>query len=108
MDGDFAGDHGIEPTRHQLPPTVQVPEGSKPTTGELAARLCQHHSAVVLVELRTGDDDRSEVWVRLIPPGRAALRRLAVAHRDELESFGPALARALGSVLRHPAKASAQ
>jgi DNA-binding MarR family transcriptional regulator len=107
-----AKEHGIEPQQHQLMLTIQgLPEGAKPTISEIASRLfIQHHSAVELVnriensgviERHSGAEDRREVWVRLTPRGRAILRRLALAHRQELESSGPKLAHALNTVLRH-------
>ncbi len=113
-----AKEHRIEPQQHQLLLTVQgLPEVVKPTIREIAARLfIQHHSAVELVnrlettgaiERTPGNEDRREVWVRLTPAGRALLRRLALAHRTELERSGPDLARALNSVLRHSRKAAA-
>jgi DNA-binding MarR family transcriptional regulator len=113
-----AREHHIEPQQHQLLLAVQgLPEGAKPTIREIAARLfIQHHSAVELVNrlertgaiARTpGAEDKREVWVRLTPAGRAILRRLALAHRAEMERSGPELARALNSVLRHSRKAAA-
>ena len=109
---------GIEPQQHQLLLAVQgLPEGVKPTIRELASRLfIQHHSAVELVnrlELTgaiarsPGPEDKREVWIRLTPAGRGILRRLALAHREELERSGPELARALQSVLRHNRRATA-
>ena len=113
-----AKEHHIEPQQHQLLLAVQgLPEGVRPTIREIAARLfIQHHSAVELVNrleitgaiARTpGAEDKREVWVRPTPAGRAILRRLALAHRMELERSGPELARALNSVLRHSRKAAA-
>jgi DNA-binding MarR family transcriptional regulator len=113
-----AKEHRIEPHQHQLLLAVHgLPEDVKPTIREIAARLfIQHHSAVELVNrletrgaiARTpGADDKREVWVRLTASGRAILRRLALAHRTELERSGPELARALHSVLRHSRKGSA-
>ncbi|MBV8819388.1 MAG: MarR family transcriptional regulator [Acidobacteriaceae bacterium] len=110
---------GLEPQQHQLLLTVQgLPEGVKPTIRELAARMfLQPHSTLELVNRleqtgaisrATGAEDRREVWVRLTPSGRALLRRLALAHRDELESSGPELARSLNAVLRHSRKAVMQ
>jgi DNA-binding MarR family transcriptional regulator len=109
--------HGVEPQQHQLLLTVQgLPPDAKPTIGEIASRLCiQHHSAVELVNRlehtgaiarRAGADDKREVWIKLTPSGRKILRRLAVAHRAELERSGPELARALGAILRHVRKAN--
>jgi DNA-binding MarR family transcriptional regulator len=113
-----AKEHQIEPQQHQLLLAVHgLPEGVKPTIREIASRLfIQHHSAVELVNrlettgaiTRTpGPDDKREVWLKLTPAGRAALRRLALAHRNELERSGPELAQALSSVLRHSRKAIA-
>lgn len=113
-----AKEHGIEPQQHQLLLTVQgLPDGVKPTIREIASRLfIQHHSAVELVNrleitgavTRThGVEDKREVLVRLTPAGRGVLRRLALAHREELEQSGPELARALQSVLRHSRKVAA-
>ena len=110
---------GIEPQQHQLLLAVQgLPDGVKPTIGELASRLfIQHHSTVELVNRleiagaiarSPGPEDRREVWIRLTPEGKKILRKLAVAHREELERSGPEVASALKSVLRHNRKATAQ
>src|SRR5271165_5282242 len=112
-----AKEHHVEPQQHQLLLAVQgLPQGVNPTIREIATRLfIQHHSAVELVNrleiagavTRTpGTQDKREVWVRLTPAGRTILRRLALAHRMELERSGPELARALHSVLRHSRKGS--
>jgi len=113
-----AKEHGLEPQQHQLLLAVHgLPEGCKPTIREIANRLCiQHHSAVELanrleatgaISRTPGPDDKREVWLKLTPAGRGVLRRLALAHRNELERSGPELARALNSVLRHSRKATA-
>jgi DNA-binding MarR family transcriptional regulator len=107
-----ARDYGVEPQQHQLLLLVHgLPETVKPTIREIASRLfIQHHSAVELIDRledagmiarRTGAEDRREVWVRLTPQGRAMLRKLAIAHREELHRTGPELARILQSILRH-------
>jgi len=106
-----AKEHGVEPQQHQLLLAVHgLPEDVKPTIGEIASRLfIQHHSAVELVNRleRTGaiarhpgTDDKREVLIRLAPAGRAILRKLALAHRDELERTGPELATALKTILK--------
>ena len=93
----------MEPQQHQLLLALHgLPEVATPTIGELASRLfIQHHSAVELVNRleatgavarHPGTQDKREVWVRLTPAGRATLRRLALAHRAELERSGPELA----------------
>jgi DNA-binding MarR family transcriptional regulator len=113
-----AKEHGIEAQQHQLLLAVHgLPEGVRPTIREVASRLfIQHHSAVELVNrLETtgaiarhpGPEDRREVWLKLTPAGRTILRRLALAHRTELERSGPDLARTLNAVLRHSRKAVA-
>jgi DNA-binding MarR family transcriptional regulator len=113
-----ARDRGLEPQQHQLLLTVRgLPDGIKPTIRELASRMfIQHHSAVELVNRleqtgaivrASGPEDRREVWVRLTASGQASLRKLALAHRTELESSGPELAEALSAVLQHDRKASA-
>jgi DNA-binding MarR family transcriptional regulator len=113
-----AKEHGIEPQQHQLLLVVQgLPKDVRPTIREVAARLfIQHHSAVELVNrleitgaiARTPSvEDKREVWVRLTTAGRAMLRRLALAHRTELERSGPELARTLNAVLRHSRKTAA-
>jgi DNA-binding MarR family transcriptional regulator len=113
-----AKEHNIEPQQHQLLLAVHgLPDNVKPTIREISERLgIQHHSAVELTNrleatgaiTRTpGPDDKREVWLRLTPAGRGLLRRLALTHRNELESNGPELARALNSVLRHSRKATA-
>jgi len=107
-----AREHGLEPQQHQLLLAIQgLPEDVSPSIRELASRLfIQHHSAVELINRlentgavarHPGTVDKREVLVLLTPAGRATLRRLALAHRNELERSGPELARALNTVLRH-------
>jgi DNA-binding MarR family transcriptional regulator len=108
----------IEPQQHQLLLTIHgLPAEVKPTIRELASRMfIQHHSAVELVNrleqrgavTRThGEEDRREVLIRLTAAGRTILRRLALAHRDELNNSGPELANALQLVLQHAREAAA-
>jgi DNA-binding MarR family transcriptional regulator len=105
-----AKEQGLEPQQHQLLLAVHaLPEDIKPTIRELAARMfIQPHSALELVKRleqngfvtrSEGPEDRREVWVRLTASGRTALRKLALAHREELERSGPELAKALNAVL---------
>ena len=102
--------HGAEPQQHQLLLAVEgLPEGAKGTIREIAERLCiQHHSAVELVNRmeragtvvrRPGESDRRQVRVELTQAGRDLLHSLTMAHREELERTGPALAAALEEVL---------
>jgi DNA-binding MarR family transcriptional regulator len=108
---DAAKAHGIEPQQHQLLLAIKgLPEGRRPTVGELAERLqIQHHSAVELVNRlaerrlarREHDgEDRREVLIRLTERGEALLRQLSIAHHAEFETAGPALVRALGAAMR--------
>jgi|SRR5579884_3719563 len=101
--------HGIEPQQHQALLALRgLPEGTRPTVSELAARLLiKHHSAVELVdrlerrgavERVHGNGDQREVLVQLTNSGRRVLRELAVIHRAELERAAPELARALRKV----------
>ena len=109
--------HGLEPQQHQLLLAVQgIPQGKKPTIGELAARLrLKHHSTVELVNrlealgavVRTRNErDRRQVIVQLTPSGASLLRKLSLAHRNELETSGPELARALRAAMRSGVKAA--
>jgi DNA-binding MarR family transcriptional regulator len=113
-----ARQHELEPQQHQLLLTVHgLPADVRPTIGELASRMfIQHHSAVELVKRLehrgaitrvAGETDRREVLVKLTDKGRAALRNLVLAHREELEKSGPELARVLQKVLRHAKKVAA-
>ncbi len=113
-----AKEYGIEAGQHQLLLAVRgLPPGVNPTIRELAGRLfIQHHSAVELINRleksgaiarHAAVEDKREVWIRLTPAGRATLRKLALAHRAELERSGPELARALQSVLREARRAKA-
>lgn len=107
---------GMEPQQHQLLLTVKgLPNGEKATIGELAGRLqLKHHSTVELVDrleklgyvARTpGEEDRRQVMVHLTHSGASILRKLSIAHHEELEVAGPQLARALRSIARqHGAK----
>ena len=108
---------GLEPQQHQLLLAVKgLPEGVRPTIREVAERLqVQHHSAVELVDRLSGsgairrersDTDRREALIRLTPRGEALLRRLSLAHHQELEKTGPVLAKALGATIRRGRRAA--
>jgi DNA-binding MarR family transcriptional regulator len=106
-----AKEDGLEAQQHQMLLALRgLPAGVRPTVRELATRMfIRHHSAVELIDrlekLKAvardpGSEDRREVLVRLTPAGCGILRKLAMAHRAELERSGPELARSLQSVLR--------
>ena len=107
---DQAHANGIEPQQHQLLLAIKgLPDGAKPTIGELASRmLIRHHSAVELVNRLTdhgavervvAEADHREVLVRLTKKGEALLHSLSVAHHEELRAKGPELMKSLGEVL---------
>jgi DNA-binding MarR family transcriptional regulator len=108
---DAARVHGLEPQQHQLLLALKgLPNGVRPTIRELAERLqIQHHSAVELVDRLAergavrrehGGEDRREVLLRLTRHGTALLRRLSLAHHNELEKTGPVLVKALTTAMR--------
>lgn len=98
--------HGLEPQQHQLLLAIRgLPEESTASISELAQRLqLKHHSTVELVDrlerhghvARTAcKEDRRQVIVHLTRKGSDVLRKLSLAHHQELETAGPALASAL-------------
>jgi DNA-binding MarR family transcriptional regulator len=102
---------GLEPQQHQLLLAIKgLPDGARATIGELAGRLqLKHHSVVelvnrlerrqVVVRVASPRDGR-QVIVRLTASGSNVLRQLSLAHHEELEQAGPALAQALRSLMR--------
>jgi DNA-binding MarR family transcriptional regulator len=108
---EAARQHGLEPQQHQLLLAIKgIPVGTQPTIGRIAERLqIRHHSAVELVNRltehgaiarETNPDDRREVRLRLTPSGERLLRKLSVAHHNELGKAGPDLRDALEVVLQ--------
>jgi DNA-binding MarR family transcriptional regulator len=109
---------GMEPQQHQLLLAIKgLPENAQATIGELAHRLqLKHHSTVELVNRleklnyvsrETSPQDRRQVIVHLTRAGAAVLRKLSLAHHQELEVAGPRLAKALRTIDRqHSAKRS--
>jgi DNA-binding MarR family transcriptional regulator len=102
---------GMEPQQHQLLLAVKgLPEGVTATIGELAERLqLKHHSTVELVNRleklgfvarQAGKQDRRQVIIHLTSSGASILRKLSLAHHQELEVAGPRLAKALRSIAR--------
>ncbi len=103
---------GMEPQQHQLLLAVKgLPDGVTATIGELAERLqLRHHSTVELVnrleklgyvERAASREDRRQVIVHLTHSGASILRKLSIAHHQELEIAGPRLSRALRSIAAH-------
>jgi len=102
---------GMEPQQHQLLLAIKgLPEGRPATVGEIAGRLqLRHHSVVELVNRlekqclvvrRAGQVDRRQVRIDLTRLGANILRKLSIEHRQELETAGPVLVKALQSLLR--------
>jgi DNA-binding MarR family transcriptional regulator len=102
---------GMEPQQHQLLLAIKgLPDGAAATIGELAERLqLRHHSTVELVNrleklgyvAREGSEqDRRQVMVHLTRSGAGILRKLSIAHHQELEVAGPRLAKALRAIAR--------
>jgi DNA-binding MarR family transcriptional regulator len=100
---------GMEPQQHQLLLAVKgLPDGVTATIGELAERLqLKHHSTVELanrleklgyVARKAAQQDRRQVLVHLTRSGASILRKLSLAHHQELEVAGPRLAKALRSI----------
>jgi DNA-binding MarR family transcriptional regulator len=103
---------GIEPQQYQLLLAVKgLPVDKKPTIGELAERLQIQHNSMVelinrlvehdLVERRRDESDQRHVIVTLTSHGERVLQRLALYHRTELQTIGPALLQALETILTH-------
>jgi DNA-binding MarR family transcriptional regulator len=101
---------GIEPQQHQMLLAVHgLPEGTKPTIGTVAERLCvEPHTAVALADKlersqllvrERSEIDRRVVLLRLTPEGAALLRRLSALHREQLRSVGPEMVAALQAIL---------
>jgi len=105
-----ARDAGIEPQQHQMLLAVRgLPDGTRPTIGAVAERLCvQHHTAVALVDKleargllrrQRSDVDRREVLLQVTREGLDLLRGLSSLHRDQLQTVGPALLDALQEII---------
>ncbi|HVU66758.1 MAG TPA: MarR family transcriptional regulator [Ktedonobacteraceae bacterium] len=101
---------GIEPQQYQLLLAVKgLPQGRKPTIGELAERLqLQHNSTVELVnrladhqliERQRDGSDQRQVVLTLTAHGEEILHRLARHHQDELQTIGPNLLQTLEIIL---------
>jgi len=103
---------GLEPRQYQLMLAIKgLSNDHRPNIGVLAEQMqIQHHSAVELVNRlarggyvrrQRSNDDRREVLLALTTKGEKTLRELALHHRTELRTVGPALLSAIKSVI-HP------
>jgi DNA-binding MarR family transcriptional regulator len=102
---------GVEPRQHQALLAIKAAgteHGS--TIGALAEQLMlRHQSTVGLVDRmeaggfvlrRQNPDDGRQVLVTLTTKGEEVLRRLSLAHRDELGQRAPELVKALRPIMR--------
>jgi len=106
---------GIEPQQHQALLSIKGRGlGVETTVGALAERLqVRHHTAVELSRRleargwirrsRSGSDGR-KVDLGLTRRGEALLKKLSIAHHDELRTAGPRLIAALQSIVAHNGK----
>jgi DNA-binding MarR family transcriptional regulator len=110
-----AREAGLEPQQHQLLLTVRgfasvdEKDSDGPTVGYLAERLqIRHNTAVELIDRmeerrlirrRHGDIDRRQVVIELMKPGERLLEKLSEEHTAEISQTGPALVKALESVI---------
>jgi DNA-binding MarR family transcriptional regulator len=99
----------VEPQQHQLLLLLKAMMPETPTIRVVAERLqIRQNSAAELVKRSVqrglvmraqAKRDRREASVGLTPAGERVLRRLSLAHRDELRSAAPALLRAVHALL---------
>jgi DNA-binding MarR family transcriptional regulator len=108
---EVARSRGLEPRQYQLMLGIKgLPERLRPNIGVLAEQMqIQHHSAVELVNRlaqggyvrrQRSTDDRREVLLELTNKGEKTLRELAIHHRTELRTVGPALLTAIRNVIQ--------
>lgn len=101
---------GIEPQQYQLLLALKgLPEGRKPTIGEIAERLQLQHNSTVelinrlvehdLVERQRDESDQRHVIITLTPQSEQILQHLALSHQTELQVIGPMLLQALETIL---------
>lgn len=88
---------GLEPQQHQLLLAVRgMPGGRAPAIGDIAERLQLAPNSTQelvrrteqrgLIKTRRADKDHRQVLISLTPSGRSSLRKLSMAHIDELRS----------------------
>jgi DNA-binding MarR family transcriptional regulator len=106
-----AREAGLEPQQHQLLLAVRgfTGDAGGPTVGYLAERLQIRHNTTVelidrmeerrMIRRRHGDIDKRQVVVALMKPGEKLLEKLTEEHTAEISETGPALVKALESVI---------
>ena len=111
---EAAAEAGVEPRQYQFMLALKgLIQQERVTIRDLAERMQLRHHSVVglinrlvdrkLIERRRGEHDRRQVYIHLTPKGDALLRKLALYHRGELLASGPALVRALNSLISQAA-----
>jgi DNA-binding MarR family transcriptional regulator len=114
--GDQAAEAaGLRSRQYQLLLALKgLPEGIEATITNLAERLgIRHHSTVELVDRlesrgfvqreRSGAN-RSFVFVRITKEGEAMLRKLVASRKEDLQTAGPILVKALTTLTKKRAK----
>ena len=108
---------GLNPQQHQLLLALKgLPRDVEPNIGEIAERLhVRHHSAVELIERLTerrllhkrhSPADRRRVLLEIAPEGEAILQKLSLIHREQLESVGADLVKALKKLQTHNSRSN--
>ena len=103
---------GLEPQKYQALLAIKgLGDLQSATIGVLAERLqIQHHSAVELMDRlekrgmirrHRSQSDRRKVVVELTKRGEAKLMRISMPHRNELQTAGRRLLRALEDFVSH-------
>ncbi|GEO98041.1 MarR family winged helix-turn-helix transcriptional regulator [Methylobacterium haplocladii] len=108
---EAATEAGLPPQQHQALLAIAGHVGDEaPSVGMLARQLMVAANSAAelvrrmeqggLVTKTAAADDRRRTELALTPKAEAILRRLTVAHLDELRALEPALVRALGRLDR--------
>ncbi|HVE41197.1 MAG TPA: MarR family transcriptional regulator [Planctomycetota bacterium] len=109
---EAARKEGLRPRQHQLLLAVKgLPEDGLPTIGALAWQLqLKHHTVGELVDRMAAigllrrirhELDQREVLIAVTAKGEAVLRKLSLAHREELRRLAPQILPALTDLF-HP------
>ena len=110
-----AREAGQNPQQYQLVLAIKgLPDGTRPTIGNLAQRLQLNHNSMVelvdrcerkgLVRRSRSGSDRRQVELALTGEGDALLRKLASAGREELRTIGPILAQSIQHLIAYDSR----
>jgi len=99
---------GLTTQQHQVLLAIKGSPSRDVSIRQLAERLgVKHHSAVGLIDRlamrglvkrRPGSADKRHVFIDLTPKAEAILRRLSLAHRNELRRLAPTLKKLLSQL----------